>query len=52
MQCPTSPGRYTGETSRRTRPDGGRGRAANPGHVDVAGNGADDGRGVGGNFLA
>jgi hypothetical protein len=27
-------------------------KALNPGRVDVAGNGAEDGRGVGGSFLA
>ena len=39
---------FSGETSRRTRPDGGRGRAANPGRVDMAGDRAEDGPGVGG----
>jgi hypothetical protein len=35
------PSLLSGETSRRTRPDEGRGRAANPGRVDVAENGAE-----------
>ena len=45
------PSLLPGETSRRTRPDGGRGRAANPRRVDVAGNGTEDRRG-GGSVLA
>ena len=41
------PSLLSGQTSRRTSPDGGRGQAGNPGRVDVAGNGAEDGRGSG-----
>jgi hypothetical protein len=46
------PSSLSGETSRRIRPDGDRGRATNPGRVDMAGDGEEDTRGVGGSFLA
>ena len=42
----------SGETSRAHPPDGDCGRAANPWRIDVAGDGAEDGRGVGDSFLA